>query len=93
MPLRFLAPGHGEVMTDPGKEIRQLVAHRLKRESKVIGGLKELGRCTLDELVLVVYDDVGEHLIPWAKKTLTAHLIKLERDGAVRSENEHWQVQ
>ena len=92
MPLRFLAPGHGEVMADPRKEIRQLVAHRLKRESKVIGGLKELGRCTLDELVPVVYDDVGKHLIPWAKKTLTAHLIKLERDGAVRSENEHWQA-
>jgi hypothetical protein len=47
---------------------------------------------TLDELVVVVYDDVGEHLIPWAKKTLTAHLIKLERDGALSRDDEHWQI-
>jgi glyoxylase-like metal-dependent hydrolase (beta-lactamase superfamily II) len=92
MPLRALAPGHGEVMTDPGQEIRLLVAHRLKRERKVLDGLKKLGRCTLDELVVVVYDDVGEHLIPWAKKTLTAHLIKLERDGALSKGGEHWQI-
>jgi len=92
MPLRALAPGHGEVMTDPGQEIRLLVAHRLKRERKVLDALKKLGRCTLDELVVVVYDDVGEHLIPWAKKTLTAHLIKLERDGALSKDAEHWQI-
>jgi glyoxylase-like metal-dependent hydrolase (beta-lactamase superfamily II) len=92
MPLRALAPGHGEVMTDPGQEIRLLMAHRLKRERKVLDGLKKLGRCTLDELVVVVYDDVGEHLIPWAKKTLTAHLIKLERDGALSKGGEHWQI-
>ncbi len=83
--LRFLAPGHGGVMDKPYEEIEYLIAHRLKREQKVVAGLEKLGECSIDELVLTVYDDVAEHLIPWAKKTLLAHLIKLERDGRIVS--------
>ena len=36
---------------------------------------------TLDELVVPVYDDVPQHLLPWAKKTMLAHLYKLRQDG------------
>lgn len=90
LPLRFLAPGHGEVMDDPKSEISSLIAHRLKREKKAIESLKKLGPSSLDELVVVVYDDVAEHLIPWAKKTLTAHLVKLKRDKAIAQEGERW---
>lgn len=93
LPLQFLAPGHGEVMTNPAQEISQLISHRFKRERKVLDGLEKLGSCILDELVLVVYDDVDKRLIPWAKKTLTAHLIKLERDGKISSDgHENWQI-
>lgn len=90
MSLSYLAPGHGEVMNAPQEEIAGLVAHRLKREKKALQSLKSLTPCSLDELVLVVYDDVAEHLIPWAKKTLTAHLVKLERDGAIGRDGENW---
>lgn len=92
MPLRFLAPGHGTIMDDPQGEISKLITHRLNREKKVLAGLVKLGRCTLDELVLEVYDDVGEHLIPWAKKTLMAHLLKLEREQLIASDEEVWQT-
>ena len=92
LPLRYLAPGHGDIMNDPAKELEPLIAHRLKREAKVVDGLRALGRCDLDQLVLTVYDDVAEHLIPWAKKTLMAHLIKLERDGQVVCEGAYWQL-
>ncbi|MFK7865757.1 MAG: MBL fold metallo-hydrolase [Pseudohongiellaceae bacterium] len=90
--LSYLAPGHGEVMDDPHAEISQLIAHRLKREKKALDRLRDLGPSTLDQLVVVVYDDVADHLIPWAKKTLTAHLVKLERDGAIQQKNSLWMV-
>ena len=92
LPLQFLAPGHGSIMEDPAFELEKLIAHRLKREQKIIDGLKELGICDLDRLVLTVYDDVAEHLIPWAKRTLLAHLIKLERDDRVSSQDDNWQL-
>lgn len=90
IPLRFLAPGHGEVMADPQGEISRLIAHRLKREKKALESLQKLGPSSLDDLVVVVYDDVAEHLIPWAKKTLTAHLVKLKRDKLITDNDELW---
>ncbi len=90
MDLQMLAPGHGEVMHDPQLEFSNLIAHRLQREAKVLAGLQRLGRCTLDSLVLDVYDDVAEHLLPWAKKTLLAHLLKLQDEGHASLEGEVW---
>ncbi len=92
IPLKALAPGHGEIMLQPYVEIENLIAHRLKREEKVVAGLESLGAVSLDELVLTVYDDVAAQLIPWAKRTLMAHLIKLEQDGRVSYIDELWQI-
>ncbi len=75
-------------MDQPEKELKNLVAHRLRREQKVINCLTKLGSSGIDSLVLSVYDDVAQHLIPWAKRTLLAHLIKLEREGRVILEND-----
>ena len=90
--LRYLAPGHGAVMDNPVREIQHLIDHRMKRERKVLTGLEKLKNCLLDDLVLVVYDDVAEHLIPWAKKTMLAHLIKLQREGIVAESHGYWTV-
>lgn len=81
LPLQALAPGHGEIMLEPAQMISTLIRHRLRREQKIVTALQDLGPATLDVLVVQAYDDVAEHLIPWAKKTLLAHLIKLQRDG------------
>jgi len=92
IPLKVLAPGHGDVMREPYNEIEKLIAHRLKREEKVLAGLKKLGAVGLDELVLTVYDDVAQHLIPWAKRTMLAHLVKLEQEERIACENDVWQL-
>ena len=42
---------------------------------------------TLKQLVVPVYDDVPAHLLPWAEKTLLAHLLKLEREGRARQQS------
>ena len=90
--LRFLAPGHGDIMNNPQLELSALIAHRLKREQKIIEKLAQLGASTEEVLVRSVYDDVGEHLIPWALRTMLAHLIKLQREGFVVLNNEQWKL-
>ena len=93
LPLKALAPGHGEVMIEPQAEIERLIAHRLRREQKVVTSLMHSGAVDLDTLVLAVYDDVAPHLIPWARKTLLAHLLKLERDAVAGCHAGRWQLQ
>jgi len=76
-----IAPGHGEILERGKQVIEHLRAHRLARESKV---LRAIGAgATLDELTPKVYDDVPVERHEWAKLTLRAHLIKLEREGRI----------
>jgi glyoxylase-like metal-dependent hydrolase (beta-lactamase superfamily II) len=80
-PLKYIAPGHGEVMDEPRNTVEWLVNHRLKRERKVIRGLQQLGRVAVGDLVKVVYDDVDTSLHKMAQFSLSAHLIKLQREN------------
>ncbi|MYA37972.1 MAG: MBL fold metallo-hydrolase [Gammaproteobacteria bacterium] len=84
LPLRYLAPGHGNLIHDPHTEIGKLVEHRMRRESKIERSLAGIGTCTLEELVVVVYDDVDKSMHRWAERTMLAHLEKLEREGRAR---------
>ncbi len=79
-PVTAIAPGHGEVIPDCRAEVEKLIRHRLLREAKVVGALQRTGACSLADLVPVVYDDVAPQLHPWAKLSLHAHLLKLERE-------------
>ena len=80
-PLKSIAPAHGALMDDPEAEVHWLVDHRLKREQKVLAGLRQINGGSLDELVVVVYDDVDAGIHHMAKLSLTAHLIKLQEEG------------
>jgi glyoxylase-like metal-dependent hydrolase (beta-lactamase superfamily II) len=93
-PLRFIAPGHGDVMPEPVATVDWLVKHRLQREQKVIDGLRRTGRAPLDELVKVVYDDVNTSLHKMAMLSLSAHLIKLRQEQRARlhAEDETWSL-
>ena len=82
--LATVAPGHGRLITTPHDEVRRLIAHRLKREEKVLGALGRKSPATLDELLPLAYDDVPEKLYPPARRSLHAHLIKLAREGRAR---------
>jgi glyoxylase-like metal-dependent hydrolase (beta-lactamase superfamily II) len=90
--LAALAPGHGHVIRTPHEEVRRLVAHRLKREQKVVDALARKSPGTLDELVVLAYDDVSERLHPVARRSLHAHLIKLAADGRARESGERWSL-
>jgi glyoxylase-like metal-dependent hydrolase (beta-lactamase superfamily II)/8-oxo-dGTP pyrophosphatase MutT (NUDIX family) len=82
----ILAPGHGYLIGDPAKEIRRLIAHRLKRESKVLAALPASGDASVEEIVAQVYDDVSPRLHQVASRSLTAHLGKLVEEGRVRAD-------
>jgi glyoxylase-like metal-dependent hydrolase (beta-lactamase superfamily II) len=88
--ITAIAPGHGRVIEKPHDEVRRLIAHRLKREQKVLDALARKSPATLDELLPLVYDDVPERIHPVARRSLAAHLIKLERDGRAEEQSGQW---
>jgi glyoxylase-like metal-dependent hydrolase (beta-lactamase superfamily II) len=87
---RAIAPGHGRVLTNPIETIDGVIAHRAKREAKVLAVLGAMGRGTLDELLPKVYNDVRPELLRIARLSLEAHLIKLEREGRAGREAGVW---
>jgi len=87
-----IAPGHGHPIDTPHDEARRLIAHRLKREQKVIDAFGANNPATLDELLPIVYADTPERLHPVARRSLHAHLLKLEREGRVWQQGERWKL-
>ncbi|MCO5105950.1 MAG: MBL fold metallo-hydrolase [Burkholderiaceae bacterium] len=92
-PFEFILPAHGHVIARAKTEIARLIAHRMAREAKVVGALDRLGGGTLDELVVLAYDDVDPILHPVAMRSLTAHLLKLrdERRATLDERTKRWQ--
>ena len=84
MGVRTIAPGHGDLIVDPANAIAATIAHRLKREDRVLDALAEASEPTSpSDLVPAVYEDVPAFLHPIAEFSLHAHLIKLVEDGRV----------
>ena len=88
--IAALAPGHGHVIDRPHDEIRRLVAHRLKREQKVLDAFAGKNPASLDELLPLVYDDVPAKIHHVARRSLLAHLLKLQRDARVTENAGYW---
>jgi hypothetical protein len=62
----------------------------MQREAKVLRCLASAS--TLDSLVPAVYDDVSPDRHVWARLTLHAHLLKLERESKVSEHEGVWRV-
>jgi glyoxylase-like metal-dependent hydrolase (beta-lactamase superfamily II)/8-oxo-dGTP pyrophosphatase MutT (NUDIX family) len=91
--VHWLAPGHGFLIERPHDEVRRLVKHRLARESKVMDRLRQLPRpADLDTLLPLVYDDVPARLHSVARRSLLAHLLKLEEDGRAQESGGRWRL-
>jgi glyoxylase-like metal-dependent hydrolase (beta-lactamase superfamily II) len=81
-PLEWLAPGHGFLMAEPAAAMQRIVEHRLKREAKVLAAVPSAA-APLDELLATVYADVPPHLHAMARRSLLAHLLKLQQERRV----------
>ena len=88
--LKYLAPGHGNIMENPHSVVDWIVSHRMFREKKVIDSITEASKATIDELIYSVYDDVDKNLYGIAKYSLEAHLNKLIEDDRVLKDEEHY---
>ncbi|MDH4046928.1 MAG: MBL fold metallo-hydrolase [Gammaproteobacteria bacterium] len=88
--IASIAPGHGEVFTNPYEVIDWIIDHRLEREGKVIAALRKNPASTSMELVAVVYKDVDRALYPVAERSLLAHLIKLKDEGRAVNDQGRW---
>jgi glyoxylase-like metal-dependent hydrolase (beta-lactamase superfamily II)/8-oxo-dGTP pyrophosphatase MutT (NUDIX family) len=91
LPVQWFAPGHGFLVAEPHAVLRGLVAHRLKREAKVLAAVRQLGAAHVEGLVEAVYDDVAPALHGVAQRSLLAHLLKLRDDELVaQDESGRW---
>jgi glyoxylase-like metal-dependent hydrolase (beta-lactamase superfamily II) len=88
-PVDTLFPGHGSPQGGAFRRIRELIAHRLKRESKVLAALAREPQ-TVTQLVERVYDDTPRELWGYAARSLLAHLVKLEAEGRAARAGDAW---
>ncbi|MEZ0122812.1 MAG: MBL fold metallo-hydrolase [Candidatus Reddybacter sp.] len=84
LPLQHIAPGHGNLMAEPQKVVETLYRHRMMREQKVIAGMRKLGESSVLGMLSTIYDDVDKKVYYYARFSLWAHLLKLERDGKAK---------
>lgn len=90
--LDWLAPGHGFLMAQPRRAIEAIVAHRLKREAKVVDALRALGPAPAESLLEQVYADVPTRMFPIALRSLTAHLLKLRDEARAVEQDGRWSL-
>ncbi len=84
-PTRLL-PAHGGIISDPARCLGEYVAHRRRREEKVLAALASKAKpVSAAELVPLAYDDAPKSVWPLAARSAEAHLLKLVAEGrAVR---------
>lgn len=90
-PVQAILPGHGTVIADARTAVEGTIAHRLRREDKLLARFPVGTANTLMALVAQVYDDVPAQLHPVARFSLWAHLIKLAEEGRARETADGWQ--
>ena len=82
--IEFILPAHGYVLGFAPQAIAHLKAHRLQREAKVIAAMQARPQGTLEDWVEQAYDDVPQRMWPVAKRSLLAHVQRIEALGLVR---------
>ena len=94
--MDFILPAHGYVLGDLRQAadnpsappeggakaaIQHLKAHRLAREAKVARAMQAQPQGSMDDWVELAYDDVPERLWPVAKRSMLAHVERLQSLG------------
>jgi glyoxylase-like metal-dependent hydrolase (beta-lactamase superfamily II) len=85
-PARLL-PAHGPVIADPDRLLRGYIEHRREREQQILGLLRS-GESSPDAMVGRMYRGLKETLVPMARESVLAHLLKLEHEGRARRSGE-----
>jgi glyoxylase-like metal-dependent hydrolase (beta-lactamase superfamily II) len=84
-------PAHGPVIDEPAKLLTQYLEHRREREVQVLDALRA-GDTSPDAMVRRIYPRLSAPLLPIARETMLAHLMKLEGEGRARREQDAWHI-
>lgn len=76
--IEFILPAHGYVLGFAPAAIAHLKTHRLQREAKVAAAMRARPGGSLDDWVELAYDDVPPRMWPVAKRSLLAHVQRIE---------------
>jgi recombination protein RecT len=76
--IEFILPAHGHVLGFAKKAILMLKSHRLQREAKIVAAMRERPTGTLEDWVELAYADVPPRMWPVAKRSLLAHVQRIE---------------
>ncbi|MEO8121423.1 MAG: MBL fold metallo-hydrolase [Rhodoferax sp.] len=80
--IEFILPAHGYVIGgytgEAAGAIAHLKAHRLRREAKILKVMQAQPQGSLDDWVAQAYDDVPPRMWPVAKRSLMAHVARIE---------------
>ena len=79
--IGFIAPAHGYVLGDAPGAIARLKAHRLQREAKVLKVMQAQPDGSMEDWVKLAYDDVDPRIWPVAKRSLLAHVERIQSLG------------
>lgn len=82
--IEFILPAHGYVLGEASAAIDRLKAHRLQREAKILRVMQAQPDGTLDDWVSQAYDDVPPRMWPVAKRSLLAHVARIEVNLSLR---------
>jgi hydroxyacylglutathione hydrolase len=88
---RTMLPAHGPVIDRPAELLREYIEHRALRERQVVAALQS-GLTNPDEMVARIYPDLVTALVPVARESVLAHLVKLEREGRAAHDGERWRL-
>jgi recombination protein RecT len=76
--IEFILPAHGHVLGFARQAIAHLKTHRLQREAKVVAAMQARPGGSMDDWVQLAYDDVPPRMWPMAKRSLLAHVQRIE---------------
>ena len=76
--LQYILPAHGHVLHEARAAIAKLKTHRLEREAKILRVIQAKPQGELDDWLALAYDDVPPQLWPVARRSLLAHVQRLQ---------------
>lgn len=83
-PIEVIAPGHGMLIADPRGAVDAYIALRRHREESIFQAVEARAQ-RVAELVPRIYEQLPDHLVRHARRSVWAHLRKLHEEERVYS--------
>lgn len=91
--LKKIGPGHGEWIYNPYEKISFVINRRLQREKQILSILTKENALTVEQITDYIYrDSIHPSVIGVAQRTMEAHLLKLIKDGKVKSVSDQYML-